>query len=335
MLYINSSAGLFLGIGLETNVVRLIAAGLDGVPRAHLAVRSSLDLRRAARQIKQGVQKILRECGVDPKLVCHVGIGLPSLIDNNGRIMFAPNLRWTDLKWTDLAIVPELQSVVPAPVHIENNANAAALAEQRFGICRGISDFVLIHGHSGIGGSLYLSDDLYRGSGGLAGELGHIKVVPRGRPCSCGGHGCLEAYVSEKAICARVLELGRNVKDVSDIAEAAAQGDKIVLKVLGEAGEHLGFALANITNVVDVHFIVLGGDLASLAEYLLPSLKKTFIDNVLPIVGSEIKFLVSALGRDAVAFGGIALAMDAFLPYYRIGSGVPVQPAVRTARICG
>jgi len=80
------------------------------------------------------------------------------------------------------------------------------------------------------------------------------------------------------------------------------------------AGQHLGFALANMINMVDVHFIVLGGDLASLAEYLLPSLRKAFSDNVLAVVGSEVKFLISALGRDAVAFGGIALAMDGFLP---------------------
>ena len=98
------------------------------------------------------------------------------------------------------------------------------------------------------------------------------------------------------------------------LADAAAQGDEIVLKVLHEAGQHLGFALANIINVADVHFVVLGGDLASLADYLLPSLRESFSNNVLPIVGSEVKFLISALGRDAVAFGGIALAMDGFLP---------------------
>jgi predicted NBD/HSP70 family sugar kinase len=179
----------------------------------------------------------------------------------------SPDLAWPKLVGRSST---KLQSFVPAPVKVENDANADALAEQRFGVCRGLSNFLMVHGHSGIGGGLYLGDELYRGTGGLAGELGHVKVVPNGGLCSCGGRGCLEAYASERAMSARLLERGRNVKGIAKIADAAAHGDEIVLEILREAGWHLGFALANMINAADVRKIVLGGDLAVLADYLLP-----------------------------------------------------------------
>lgn len=308
-LRINPDAGLFLGLAIEADTIRLIAANLDGMPRARLTVPSSTAIGHAISQMKRGVRWLLAECGVAPGPVRGAGLGLPALIDYQKRLVLAPNLRWTNL-----ALLPELQGLIPTPVHVENDANAAALGEQRFGVCRGLSDFVMVHGHSGIGSGLYLGDDLYRGSSGFAGEIGHVKVIPNGRPCGCGGHGCLEAYASEHAVSDRLRELGRQVKGLDDIMGAARQHDKAVLKVLQEAGQHLGLALANLVNTVDVRHVVLGGDLAVMADYLLPSLRKAFFANVLEATGADVRFLVSALGRDAVTLGGVALALEGFLP---------------------
>jgi predicted NBD/HSP70 family sugar kinase len=309
LLHIRPGAGLFLGLAVEADVIRFIAAGLDGVPRARLTVPSSTGIDHVVSQMRLGVRSILKECGLAPGPVRGVGLGLPALIDHQGHLIFAPNL-----KWTNLALLPELQGLIPTPVHVENDANAAALAEQRFGVCRGVSNFLLVHGHSGIGGGLYLEDDLYRGQGGFAGEIGHVKMVPNGRPCSCGGKGCLEAYASERAVSERLREQGREVKGISDLVDAALQGDKVTLKALREAGRHLGLALANVANTVDVRHIVLGGDLAALADYLLPSLQKVFFDNVLQAISADVEILVSALPKDAVALGGVALALEGFLP---------------------
>jgi len=308
-LHINPNAGLFLGLAVEADTIRLIAAGLDGAPRSRLTVPSSTAIGHAISQMKQGVRRILAECGAAPGPVRGVGLGVPALIDYQKRLVLAPNL-----KWTNLALLPELQGLIPTPVHVENDANAAALAEQRFGACRGLSDFLMVHGHSGIGSGLYLGDDLYRGSNGFAGEIGHVKVLPNGRPCGCGGRGCLEAYASEHAVSDRLRDLGRTVKGIDDIMEAARQHDKTVLKVLQEAGRHLGLALANLVNSVDVRHVVLGGDLAVMAGYLLPSLREAFFANVLGAVGADVRFLVSALGKDAVALGGVALALEGYLP---------------------
>jgi predicted NBD/HSP70 family sugar kinase len=170
----------------------------------------------------------------------------------------------------------------------------------------------MIHGNSGISSGLYLANSIYRGNGGLVGGLGHVKVVAKGRSCDCGGHGCLEAYVSKRPS-ARLFELGWDLQLVSCIADAASRGDRVVLKVLQEAGAHLGIALANLVYAVNLRHIVLGGDLAELADYLLPSIRKVLSANV-ALPSGDIQLHVSALGRDAVAFGGVALAMEGFLP---------------------
>ena len=115
---------------------------------------------------------------------------MPAPIDGEGRILPDPYFGAKDF-----AIIPKLQSLIQVPVRIENEANAAALAEQRFGVCRGISDFIMIHGNSGISSGLYLANSIYRGNGGLAGGLGHVKVVAKG------GHATVAGTVVWRPTC--------------------------------------------------------------------------------------------------------------------------------------
>ena len=131
-----------------------------------------------------------------------------------------------------------------------------------FGACRGVADFILVHGGSGVGGALHLQGALYHGVG-LAGELGHMKVQPNGRACGCGGHGCLEAYVSEPALRARLAERGFAVADAEAIAGMAAM--PAVREVLDDAGWMLGLALADLVNLLNPRRVVLAGSLATLS----------------------------------------------------------------------
>jgi predicted NBD/HSP70 family sugar kinase len=210
--------------------------------------------------------------------------------------------------------VAQLRAAFAVPVHADNDAKAAALAERVFGVARGMRDFVFIYGNAGIGGGLYLGGRLYRGCDGLAGELGHVKVALGGRACNCGGRGCLEAYVSERAIVARLREAGRELAGAKAIAAAAAAGDPAVLAVLDEAGGHLGVALANILNSLNPRAVVLGGNLAVLAEALLAGARRTLAADGLPVMLEDAAVLVSPFGTDAVPMGGAALALDGFQP---------------------
>jgi predicted NBD/HSP70 family sugar kinase len=148
---------------------------------------------------------------------------------------------------------------------------------------------------------------------GLAGEVGHMKVVAHGQLCGCGGRGCLEAYISEPALRARLADRGRWLDDTASVVRAA-DSDTVVQTVLQEAGGMLGLALANLANLLNPRRIVLAGSLAALSTRLLPAARTALADNALMVVGEQVEIIVSRLGDDAVELGGVGLALDGFLP---------------------
>ncbi len=307
-LTIDRSAGLLVGAAIEPGTISLVAMGLDGDRRARLDLPGSTDPASALATLQRGVAEISATAAASGRLI-GLGIGVPGLLDASGHLLLAPNLGWREVE-----LVALLRAAFAVPVQVDNDAKAAALAERIFGVARGMRDFVFIYGNAGIGGGLHLGGRLYRGCDGLAGELGHVKVVPGGRLCSCGGHGCLEAYVSERAIAARLREAGRELPSADAIAAAAADGDAPVLAVLEEAGAHLGLAIANIVNSLNPRAVVLGGNLAVLAEPLLAAARRALATNGLAVMLDATSILVSPFGTDAVPMGGAALALDAFQP---------------------
>lgn len=210
-------------------------------------------------------------------------------------------------------MLAKLKKAFTFPVYADNDTKAAALAEKLFGACRNVTDFIYITGHSGVGGALFLGDRLYRGAGGFAGEIGHMKVVRDGRLCSCGARGCLEAYLSERSILSRLEEAGLDLEDVWAVAERAQSGDKGVLSILTETGRYLGFAVADLINLVNPSLVVLGGNLAIVAPFVLPAMQEVIAGNALEAPRSETGIIVSPLGAESVPMGGITLALEGFL----------------------
>lgn len=306
-LRIAAEAGILVGVSMEPDVIRLIATELDGTRRAMVEVPGSLAIDAAIAALENGLTQTIAGLEAEGPAIRGIGIGLPGLVDPHGRLVFAPNLGWRDV-----ALAEHLAGL-GVPVRVDNDSKAAALAEHLFGVCRGVRDFVYVNGHSGIGGGLHLMGELYRGENGFAGELGHMKIVPGGRPCGCGGRGCFEAYASERAIRADLAAAGRRFATLADIAAAADGGDPAVCAVLGEAGRHLGRGLANVINILSPRRVVLAGVLAVLAPYLLPPAREVIAGEALAAIWREAEIVVSGLGEDAVAMGGIALAMQDFL----------------------
>ncbi|MEA2740311.1 MAG: hypothetical protein QOH05_3618 [Acetobacteraceae bacterium] len=307
LLRIDPDGGVLIGAAIETHCIRLVACSLDGARLAALQVAPGATVEAALSSLEHGVRTLLTEIGVGYDRVRGIGVGQHGLITRTGHLILAPRLGWRDVQIGD-----KLQALFPVPVQVENDTKAAALAEHLFGACRGVDDFVVVHGGSGIGGALYLQGGLYRGIG-LAGEVGHMKVVARGQLCGCGARGCLEAYISEPALCARLADRGRWLNDTAAMARAAAD-DPDVRDVLEEAGGMLGLALANLANLLNPRRIVLAGTLAVLSDRLLPPARAALADNALLVVGEQVEIIVSELGEDAVELGGVGLAMDGFLP---------------------
>jgi predicted NBD/HSP70 family sugar kinase len=307
-LRLSERAGLFVGARLEPRTIRLVAARLDGKPLASLQVEGSTSLETAIAQLERAVRALVTRCGFTLEKLKGLGVGIPALMDLHGHLTLAPNLGWRDEP-----IRSRLEAHFDVPLYLDNDTKAAALAEKLFGACRDVRDFIFVAGHSGVGGGLYLGGSLYRGFSGYAGEVGHIKLVPNGRACGCGGRGCLEAYTSEAAILTRLAEAGAAFDDLWQVAAAAERGEARVQAVLQETGELLGRALALLVNLLNPKRIVLGGNLAIVAPYTLAAIETTLAREALDAPRQAAELIVSPLGAESVPMGGVALAMEGFL----------------------
>jgi predicted NBD/HSP70 family sugar kinase len=306
--HIPDGAGTLVGARLEPASIRLIATDLTGRPRGHLQVPGTRDIELALRRLETGVRDLLVSCGVQLAAVKGLGVGVPALIGADGRLAFAPNLGWRDIE-----LLADLRERFAVTVYVDNDTKAAGLAEKLFGSCQETQDFVLIAAHSGVGAALHLGGRLYRGQSGYAGEFGHVKVRPGGRRCGCGAAGCLEAYLSEAAIVARLAERGISLRTLSDVGAAAERGDDAVLELLDETGELLGGACADLIHLVSPQQIVLGGNLTLVAPYLLAGLHRVLAERALAAPLERCRVVLSPLGVESVTMGGVALAMEGFL----------------------
>jgi glucokinase len=218
-----------------------------------------------------------------------VGIGAAGFVDaKRATMLFAANLAWRDAPIRD-----EIAARLDLPVVVENDANAAAWGEFRFGAGEGQPDLMVLTIGTGIGAGLILGGALYRGRFGIAGEPGHIRVVPGGRLCGCGNRGCFEQYCSGTALvraarevaqerpadAARLLELARG--DIASIdgpvvTKAAQEGDPAAIDCFSEIGRWLGQGMADIAALIDPGRYVIGGGVAEAGELLLGVGRETY-----------------------------------------------------------
>jgi glucokinase len=238
--------------------------------------------------IEDAISRLVAELATRHE-VSAVGVGAAGYIDKSRSVvMFAPNLAWRDL---DLRA--ELEARVGLPVVIENDANAAAWGEFRFGGGADVDDLLLVTVGTGVGGGVVLDGRLHRGAFGVGGEIGHMRVVPDGVLCGCGNHGCLESYGSGSALVrearaaaaggsllARTL-LDRAGGDVAAITgpmitECAQAGDAFCLEQLASLGRWLGEGIASLAAVLDPAVVVVGGGVGAAGDLLLDPIRASF-----------------------------------------------------------
>lgn len=253
--------------------------------------------------------------------VAAVGVGAAGYVNaDRTTVLFAPNLAWRDAPLRDA-----IAARVELPVVVENDANAAAWGEYRFGAGAGADDVVLLTIGTGIGAGLVLDGRLYRGRFGIAGEPGHVRVVPGGRLCGCGNQGCWEQYCSGSALVraareiaterphdgARLLQLAGEVEAIDGpvVMRAAQEGDPAAIDCFDEIGRWLGQGLADLAAVLDPGRFVLGGGVADAGELLVRPARETFAAVLTGRGHRPVAEIVPArLGVDAGLIGAADLA---------------------------
>jgi predicted NBD/HSP70 family sugar kinase len=193
---------------------------------------------------------------------------------------------------------------------VDNDANLGALAEAAFGAGRDAGDLIYLKVSSGIGAGLILNGRLYRGSGGLAGELGHVLVDPDGIVCRCGNRGCLETVAATGALVDRLRGSHGEDLTVQAMLDGARAGDAGCRRVIHDAGRALGQVVATLFNVLNPELVVMGGHLAQAGDLLLAGVRESVARAALPETSREAGVVAGVLGDRAQVLGALALVVS-------------------------
>ena len=293
-------------IGVDVGGTKM-AAGLvdrEGRVERRLERTTSVESQEAFLESLHAVVEELLDEGV-----AALGFGIPSTIDQrSGHVVSSVHIPLADLDLRN-----HMAQRYGRPVAIDNDGNAAAIAEWRIGAGRGTRDMVMLTLGTGIGGGLILDGKPYRGSVGAGAELGHIVLLYGGAPCggSCSGHGHFERLVSGQAAdeaAARVLGAG---KDAADLVRAARDGSELALAEMREFGRRLGAGIGSLVNVFNPELVVVGGGFGEAGELLLEPAREVVSQEALPPGRDLVRIVPAELGADAGLVGAGFVGFEA------------------------
>lgn len=309
-----------LTIGVDVGGTKVNGGVVDEQGRILARTRRSTP-GSSAKLVADTIAAVVAQLRVEHE-VAAVGVGAAGFVDaDRARVLFAPNLSWRDEPLRD-----EVAARTGLPVVVENDANAAAWAEHRFGAGRDDRHLVVVTVGTGIGGGVVLDGGLYRGRFGIGAEFGHLQVVKDGRRCGCGQRGCWEQYCSGRALLheareiadvqpglgARLLELGGGEPEGIEapaVTRAAQEGDPAALTCFEAVGSWLGQGLADLAAVLDPGVFVIGGGVAEAGDLLLEPARRAF---ALRLTGTSHRphppIRAALLGNDAGMVGAADLA---------------------------
>jgi glucokinase-like ROK family protein len=252
-----------------------------------------------------------------------LALGVPGLVDHgNGKLLFAPNLRWNDVPLRDI-LRPEFS----APIFVDNEGNLATLGEYYFGSADQHDDVLYISVGIGLGGGMLRGGNLMRGLDGMAGEFGHMTVDPDGLLCSCGNYGCWETQASEKGLFRYTEEAilagessilpksngSQSSLTIHTIVEAARAGDKVALNAVEKVGHNLGIGIASLINALNPGVVVFGGMMSMAWEFLEPVIKEEISRRALYWNREGTQVVLARHGMNACVMGGVATVYQAIL----------------------
>ena len=304
LLSFDSSAGAAVGIDFGHSHLRVAVSDLSSRILSERAV--PLDTDHAAEEGLDAaadlVVELLAEAGIDSGQVIGAGMGLPGPIRQEDGVVGSGAIL---PGWVGVPAVAAMRSRLEVPILVDNDANLGALAEAAFGAARDASDMIYLKVASGIGAGLILNGRLYRGSAGLAGELGHLLVDPEGMVCRCGNRGCLETLAATGALVELLRRSHGEDVTVARMLDLARAGDLGCRRVIADAGRAIGQAVSMLLNVLNPEVVVVGGDLASAGDLLLDGVRESIARAALPsaadsagVVAGSARGASTGAGRD-------------------------------------
>ena len=312
-------------IGIDAGGTKLLGGVVDEGLVVHHRVRRTWRGWDRAETLDIFVEAVEEVRAAAPD-VAAVGFGIPALVEwERGVSRWSTHLPLADVPFRDL-----MSERLGLPVVVDNDANAALLAETRAGAARDCAHAVLVALGTGIGSGLLLDGRIYRGSRGLGAEVGHMVIDLHGPDCqgACPGRGCLEVMASGSAIGREGVAaarrspssaLGRRLAEGREITggivtELAHDGDEAARSVLAEIGRRLGYGLVGVVNVFNPEVIVIGGGAIAAGELLLSPARAVVMERALPPARDMVRIVPAHFGDESGMLGAALLALEAFMP---------------------
>ncbi|MDI3482017.1 MAG: hypothetical protein PWQ97_1672 [Tepidanaerobacteraceae bacterium] len=321
ILAINKEAGNIIGVDLGVNYILVVLVNLLGeiIRERRVNISAQNSVEKNIEMLLGLIQEVLKNAPVALKGLLGIGIGVPGIVNyEKGLVLMAPNLRWVNVGLKD--IVEERFKV---PVFIDNEANAGAIGEKWFGLGKKATNFVYVSAGIGVGTGIIINNELYRGSSGLAGEMGHMTIDMNGKACSCENLGCWEEYASEKALFRYLKEqsgsCGGNSKidlkkidemTVFDVVDTAKAGDPLAVSAFRWVGKHLGVGVANIVNTFNPDLVVIGNTISMAKDIIIEEITKEVQQRSFISRYSKVTIAPSQLNMHACAMGAVSLVMS-------------------------
>ena len=308
LLSFDPGAGAVIGMHFDHPVLRVAVADLGYTILAEATVpvdvdhdaQDSLDAAVAL------IDEVLVTSGVERERLLGAGAALAGPIDSaTGTVGSSAILPG----WVGLSLAQELEARLGLPVHVDNDANVGALAESVLGAGRGVSEMAYIMLGSGIGAGLIIGGQVYRGSGGTAGEIGHVLVDEHGPLCRCGNRGCLETYAGADALLDLLRRQHGDALTVDGLVQLARDGDAACQRVIADAARFVGVAAATLCNQLNPELIVIGGELAQTGPLLLDPLRESIVRYAIPAAAEDVRVVTGELGERAELLGALVLVL--------------------------
>ncbi len=310
-----------LTIGIDVGGTKVLGGVVDenGIV---LATARKDTPRQGGSALTQTIAFIAKELMANHS-ISSVGVSAAGFVSSDRKTMLAtPNIA----DWNGVDLDQQLTTLIGLPVVIENDANAAAWGEAKFGAGRNYNHMVMLTLGTGIGGGIIINGELYRGAFGIAAEFGHLRVVPQGHLCGCGARGCFEQYASGNALLRHAREaisaspeIARNLLSRGDgtidgltgkaITEAARGGDSVALAAFNTTAQWLGAGIASLSVLLDPQCVVIGGGVIDAGEILL-SPTRVALTRYMPFAGKHPlpEIIAAELGNEAGLIGVADLA---------------------------
>lgn len=306
-LALNPQAGYALGVDIGRDHVRVMLCDLGGEPVWDCGLQWSVDhdAGDVLAQTTELIQDAQHSTGVPAERVLGIGVGIACPIDRAGTL----HAEGIMPGWVGVRPADDLRERTGLTVALVNDANAAVLAEHRYGAAQQSGNVLYIRLSTGIGAGLICDGQLLLGSGGLAGELGHVTVEPNGPICRCGNRGCLETIANPAALTSLISTSRERPVSAAELIDLARAGDRPATRAIGDAGDAIGRALAMAISIFNPELVVVGGELADAGNALLGPIRRAIRRDCMNAQSSTLRVAPGALGDSAGARGAAALIL--------------------------